>query len=100
MLRNNDATALAVPNVMLHEMYESGRALTGDGQTIGLNSVVTAEFANALYALVRRERPEFVLEVGLAQGATALAIAAALEENGLGRLVSIDPFQQTEWQGV
>jgi predicted O-methyltransferase YrrM len=99
-LHNNDPTTLAVPNDVLHKMYETGRALTSDGQTIGLDSVVTAEFANALYALVRRERPEFVLEVGLAQGATALAIAAALAENGFGRVVSIDPFQQTEWQGV
>src|SRR5438105_10434997 len=81
-------------------MYETGRALTRDGQTIGLHSVVTAEFANALYALVKRERPKFVLEVGLAHGATALAIATALEENGFGRLLSIDPFQQTKWQGV
>jgi predicted O-methyltransferase YrrM len=99
-VRNNDPTTLAVPNDVLREMYDTGRALTSDGRTIGLHSVVTAEFANALYALVKHERPEFALEVGLAHGTTALAIATALEENGSGRLVSIDPFQQTEWQGV
>jgi predicted O-methyltransferase YrrM len=89
-----------VPNDVLREMYETGRATTIDGQSIGLQSVVTPEFANALYALVKRERPELVLEIGLAHGATALAIATALQENGFGRLVSIDPFQQDRWRGV
>jgi predicted O-methyltransferase YrrM len=81
-------------------MYETGRAITIDGQSIGLHSVVTPEFANALYALVKRERPELVLEIGLAHGATALSIVTALRENGLGRLLSIDPYQQDRWSGV
>jgi predicted O-methyltransferase YrrM len=81
-------------------MYATARARTIDGESIGLHSVVPPEFANALYALVREERPELVLEVGLAQGATALSIATALDENGRGRLVSIDPFQQDRWQGT
>src|SRR5712691_73454 len=93
-LRSSAPTALAVPNDVLREMYETGRATTIDGQSIGLHSVVAPEFANALYALVKRERPELVLEIGLAHGATALSIATALQKNGFGRLVSIDPFQQ------
>jgi predicted O-methyltransferase YrrM len=81
-------------------MYETARARTTDGQSVGLHSVVTPEFANALYALVKRERPALVLEIGLAHGATALSIATALQENRFGRLVSIDPFQHERWRGV
>jgi predicted O-methyltransferase YrrM len=91
---------LEVPNDVLQQMYATGTAVTNDGRTVPLNSVVTPEFANCLYALVRREKPELVLEVGLAHGATALSIATALAENGGGRLVSIDPFQRSDWQGV
>jgi predicted O-methyltransferase YrrM len=91
---------LSVPNDVLNEMYETSRAVTHDGRQVGLNSVVAPEFANALYALVRREKPRLVLEVGLAQGATALTIATGLRENGEGRLISIDPFQRTEWHGA
>ena len=91
---------LKVPNDVLKQMYSTGQAVTLDGRTIGLHSVVIPEFANSLYALVRREQPQVVVEVGLAHGATALAIATALAENGSGRLVSIDPFQHTDWQGV
>ena len=91
---------LEVPNDALNKMYATGRAVTSDGQTIVLQSVVRPEFANSIYTLVKRERPEVVVEVGLAHGATALAIATALAENGSGQLVSIDPFQSTDWQGA
>jgi predicted O-methyltransferase YrrM len=91
---------LEVLNDALREMYATGHALTSDGSTIVLQSVVRREFANSIYAVVKREQPGVVIEVGLAHGATALAIATALAENGSGRLVSIDPFQSTDWQGV
>jgi predicted O-methyltransferase YrrM len=44
-----------------------------------------------LYALVRGLRPERVLEIGTHQGASASIIAAALEDNGRGRIVGLDP---------
>ena len=71
-----------VPNEALREMYKTGRASTIDGRDIRLLSVVTPEFANSLYALVKREKPKLVLEIGLAHGATALSITTALGENG------------------
>jgi predicted O-methyltransferase YrrM len=92
--------ALTIANDVLQEMYRTSRARTADGAWVTLDSVVTPEFANALYELVRREAPEVVLEIGMAHGATALSIATALAENGSGRLISVDPFQRTEWRGV
>jgi Methyltransferase domain len=45
-----------------------------------------------LYALVRSTKPSRVLEIGTAQGGSTMVIAAALEENGVGRIISIDPL--------
>jgi predicted O-methyltransferase YrrM len=55
---------------------------------------IQREHAEALHGAVRRYRPNTVIEVGLANGASAVAMASALESNGGGRLISIDPNQR------
>jgi cephalosporin hydroxylase len=47
-----------------------------------------------LYALVRGLRPERALEIGVRWGGSARIITSAMEENGIGQLVGIDPFPQ------
>jgi predicted O-methyltransferase YrrM len=44
-----------------------------------------------LYSLVRGTMPERALEIGTAQGGSAGIIAAAMEDNGTGTLIGIDP---------
>lgn len=44
-----------------------------------------------LYALVRGLRPRFALEIGVQWGGSARIITNAMEENGIGQLVGIDP---------
>jgi predicted O-methyltransferase YrrM len=44
-----------------------------------------------LYALVRGLRPRFALEIGVRWGGSARIIANAMEENGIGTAVGIDP---------
>lgn len=44
----------------------------------------------ALYLVVRALRPRVVVETGVASGRSSAAILLALEQNGLGRLYSID----------
>lgn len=48
----------------------------------------TPEFAVTLYKLVRQRKPNLVLELG--SGASSLVMAAALAQNDVGRLVSLD----------
>jgi hypothetical protein len=43
-----------------------------------------------LYALVRRERPRAILELGTGLGVSAFCMAQALKENGAGRVWTID----------
>lgn len=50
----------------------------------------TAELAAVLYALVRLRRPRSVVETGVARGVSSAAILQALEDNGEGRLWSLD----------
>lgn len=49
-----------------------------------------------LYTLVRGFAPERVLEIGTSQGGSAAIIAAALEDNGRGRVAGIDPLPRIE----
>lgn len=91
---------LDVPNAVLQQMYESNEALDRAGRSVPLRENVTREFAAALYRTVLAERPRQVVEVGMAYGATSLAILTALETIGGGRLITIDPYQNREWKGI
>lgn len=51
----------------------------------------TAEF---LYSIIRMTTPEVVIEIGTANGNSAIAIGQALEDNGIGKLYAIDPDKQ------
>lgn len=51
----------------------------------------TAEF---LYSLVRMHNPRTCLEIGTAKGNSAIAIGQALEDNGGGTLLTLDPERQ------
>ncbi len=44
----------------------------------------------ALYHLIREKRPEIVVETGVANGLSSSIILKALDENGEGRLYSVD----------
>lgn len=55
----------------------------------GFGGQMMAEYS-AVYALVRLLRPETVVETGVADGTTSAYILQALEDNGRGRLYSID----------
>ncbi len=79
-----------IPSDVLREMYETPEVFAAIGPVL----------AEALYRTVRREQPQLVVEVGMAFGASTIAILTALEENaGDGRLISIDPFQHRNWGG-
>jgi predicted O-methyltransferase YrrM len=51
---------------------------------------VTPEAGRLLYALVRVARPSTVVEFGMSLGISAIHLAAALRDNGSGRLVTTE----------
>jgi len=49
-----------------------------------------------IYAIVRGTRPERALEIGTALGGSAAIIAAAMEDNGVGKIIGIDPLRRVD----
>lgn len=57
----------------------------------------TSELAATTYALIKLLKPEVVVETGVGAGVSSWTILQAMDENGSGRLVSIDlPTPNTE----
>lgn len=57
----------------------------------------TSELAATTYALIKLLKPETVVETGVGAGVSSWTILQAMDENGSGRLVSIDlPTPNTE----
>lgn len=75
----------------------SGRPFTDPATLSSVNTLAT------LRGLADEVRPEATLEVGLALGASALALASSLADRGLAAArqhVAIDPFQRTAFDDV
>ena len=68
-----------------------------DLQTV--DSGISLGHASALYEFVKKTKPKTILEVGMANGISAVAMLQALRENGSGELISIDPYQNSDWGG-
>ena len=64
-----------------------------------MTGVTTAD-GMYLYNLARQVKPRQTLEIGLAEGFSMMYVLAALEENGQGTHVAIDPFEIGLWHGI
>jgi predicted O-methyltransferase YrrM len=83
-----------LPDLLLKAL-SSKVAYAPDGTTRPLESNVSREESEALYSAVRLIQPTCSLEIGLAQGISALAILAAISANGpLGHHYVVAPFQE------
>jgi hypothetical protein len=59
-----------------------------------------AALAEMLYIITRHQKPQSVLETGVARGISSAFILSAMEHNGHGRLWSIDlPPMSPDWRG-
>ena len=61
-------------------------------------AAIEPRFAEALTCQVQACRPKLAIEIGMANGISTLAILAGLEPDA--RLISIDPFQDSQWGGA
>jgi predicted O-methyltransferase YrrM len=98
--RNGEDTMVFCPE--LEEMYQARTLVGRTGKTFQSAALSTPNNLLALKSLMLKERPENTLEIGLAFGGSCLALAAAhraLGRNGVCH-VSVDPYQDTVWDGV
>ena len=88
-------------NAILREIVSTRTVRDVSGTATRDIAGVSTSFAEALYQQVLRRRPTTVVEVGMAYGVSSLAILTALAElGGERRLISIDPYQSTQWMGI
>ena len=87
-------------SAIVREMLDSGTVQTLSGETRRLKDHISAADADAMYRVARDVKPEAAIQIGLANGMSALAILTAMEENGRGRLVSLDPYQDVDYGGA
>ncbi len=86
--------AALAANQVLAEMYRTGRVTLPDGSSAPtLEHGLPQEEGKELYDLVRAYRPGITLEVGMAHGKSTLWICQALADNGKGRHIAMDPWQ-------
>lgn len=78
------------------------RVTSNGGSLQSLESCSTENNIHVLREVIRQRQPHATLEIGLANGASALTILASLEEfsGGVYTHTSIDPFQETLWNNV
>ncbi len=100
-MSDNAAKSINVPCPVLQEMYATGHAVDLAGKKHPIESAIQPDFSEALYRLIKARRPKRVLEIGMAYGASSLAILTALSEFGEGgELISIDPAQSNGWHSI
>lgn len=80
---------------VLAEMYATGKALGSDGTTHQVGSHLPSDDAGVLYEMVESVGGGDIIEIGMAFGASTLAILSAAPVT----LRSIDPYQLTDWKG-
>lgn len=88
-------------NDILTEIYRTGKVYDLAGKAVSCNSHIPRKYMEVLYRTVLEAKPKLVVEVGMAHGVSSLAILTALDKIGKdGQLISIDPFQSTDWQNI
>lgn len=87
---------------VLESMYarEPQRGADGLLHEIDRYTRVSAAEGMALYGACVGSGITRTLEVGLAYGFSTVFLLAALERNGGGRHVAVDPYQEGDWHGV
>lgn len=71
-----------------------------EGVEVKLHSGIKEQEGMFLYNTVRRNGFKRCLEIGMAFGISSMFMAKALQMNGGKRLVSIDPYQKTQWHNA
>lgn len=82
----------------LDRYYERAERPGRDAVGREIHSTIPPHFADALTRAVAEQEPKLVVEIGMAFGASSLAILRGLGPGG--KLISIDPFQTADWGGI
>jgi predicted O-methyltransferase YrrM len=86
---------------VIENIYEKGTVLGKSGRIHKLHSAIDPKEGEFLFNIIRND-PKVLctLEVGCAYGLSSLYICSAIRERTGASHTIIDPFQNTQWDGV
>lgn len=87
-------------NKILEGILEKRVVVDSKGKEYPLHSNVSPQQGEFLAQLVEQVDAKVCVEVGLAYGISSLYIAEAISKKTAPRLISIDPFQKTNWHDI
>ena len=89
-------------NSILQEIFKRGEVIDRQGKIRKLNSHISQDAGEWLQQLIRKHKPQRVLEVGCAYGISSLYIAEALKDIPGARHLILDPYQNDPavWDGI
>lgn len=86
---------------IIEKIYETGSVVGKSGQVHKLNSAIDREEGKFLFSLIQDDPTiRKTLEVGCAYGLSTLHICSAIRDRVGASHTIIDPFQNTQWDGV
>jgi hypothetical protein len=77
---------------VLQEVLTQGHVQHSDGRSLRVVANISHDNSRALRAVIEQRKPGLVVEIGMAYGVSTLSILSGLQQNGTGRLISIDPY--------
>lgn len=86
---------------IIDRIYKTGTAVGSGGKIHQIHSAIDRDEGEFVYGLIRDDpRITRTLEVGCAFGLSSLFICAALKERPQAEHTIVDPFQNSQWDGV
>jgi len=87
-------------NHVLQSIVENGTIKLPSGEEVNIHSHVGAGSGRVISRAVEVAKPLVACEVGLAFGVSSLYILEAMQKNGFGHLIGMDPAQyDKKWRG-
>jgi predicted O-methyltransferase YrrM len=84
---------------VLRQMLVTGKTKSWTGEELNLESASTVNNLRVLRRYIQATKPKRTMEIGLAYGASALAILATQAENrGESSHMAVDPLQSSLWK--
>lgn len=89
----------------LKQILKTRRLITPNGDQVPFESGISEDEGIFLQKIIKKIKPKVSLEIGLAQGISAMFICEAMKESGAEKCIIIDPGQETkieydDWKGI
>lgn len=85
----------------IRSLYSAGKVTGRSGKTYALHSAIDEKESDFLFHLIKKDpKIKKTLEVGCAFGLSSLSICLATKGRAGASHTIVDPFQNTEWDGV